>query len=337
MTSNLAIKLCVAGWMCLQWGPALRAQPPRQNGIRAVAHIDGRTKEVDGIKYHLIAMRLHPMVPKRILDGGYSGWVINGQRGRDMMLPVEAHEQVTRESSGEWVLQQWIRLPASGDLEILTGVIDTFDISAKELDNVETLRAELLKQYLPYKIKVEEIPPIQVFSVSDAVKKLRYLSQRKEAIRAVAHVNGRVQTVDGQRYCLLAVLVQWPLTTGAISARWQIDGQDSRKAFLPQQPEVFDDKLHVNVKLEWVRVPPWQKRMLLLVGSGHLVYDDTDREIQQKLLERGYLPYGLDLAMLPQIEAKTAAELEEELKVLAKAKLGTKEKWVWDWWSSTVH
>lgn len=78
--------------------PGEASVPRQQVTIYAVAHVNGQIKDVDGVRYHLIAIRFDPLASRRSKDASYSAWFINGRRAHRVTLPKNPGEILTSQS-----------------------------------------------------------------------------------------------------------------------------------------------------------------------------------------------------------------------------------------------
>src|SRR5262245_24387180 len=128
MTSNSAIRAV----LLIALISALGARPAEAgtNTVTALAKINGRTKEIEGRTYHLVAVqydwRLH------LLNSGATAtvWLFNGKSESEAVRKVDPTEAPAGKLPPD-VLLLWMQLPEQGDVEVLFGAL-RFDKALKD-------------------------------------------------------------------------------------------------------------------------------------------------------------------------------------------------------------
>lgn len=154
MTSNSLTSLIVVAALAT----AVGAQPMKQETIFAVAKVAGKTKEIDGRTYQLLAVHRDPRV--YMLGSGTTSmyWSLNGKVEGDLVKDSTLFG--TSDSlPGKvdiWVALFWVRLPEKGELEFVFGAAQLMPGEKKD-----TVPGLLVKSgYKPFKVDVKDLPEV---------------------------------------------------------------------------------------------------------------------------------------------------------------------------------
>jgi hypothetical protein len=140
-----------------------------QKTVYAVAKVDGKTKKVGGQVYHLIAIRLDPVIC--LLGSGLTDPVllVGGCQGKATLASGDKEKKL--EDGGCRHLLLWLRLPDKGEIEVLWGAL----ADPKEKD--AQLRDRLIKAgYTPFKVGVQKLPVVKASNAKELLAALDKLA-----------------------------------------------------------------------------------------------------------------------------------------------------------------
>ncbi len=142
---------------------------PEKETVFAVAKIDGKTKKLDGKVYHLAAIKLDPSVLLLNTGSGSSVLLVKGSVGKVAL--EEGDKERELEDAGHRYRLYWLRLPDTGEIEILWGGLS----DPKEAEPV--LRERLIKAgYLPFKVDVQKLPVVKPGDAKELLSELDKLA-----------------------------------------------------------------------------------------------------------------------------------------------------------------
>ena len=138
--------------------------------VYAVAKVDGRTKKIDGQEYQLVAIKLEPHVLLLNSGLGASVLLINGCHGK---TALEEGDKERKLDDGTYrVRLMWLRLPDTGEIEVLWGGLS----DPKEKD--KELRARLVKAgYVPLAVDVEKLATVKAGNAKELASALDKLAE----------------------------------------------------------------------------------------------------------------------------------------------------------------
>jgi hypothetical protein len=132
-----------------------------------VAKVNGRTKEVAGKTYHLVAIRYEAALDLLVSGSRGPFWLVNGEFAEARMLPPQPEES-PKGDPPHGVRLLWLRLPPDGQLEVLYGVT-----APKPGASPAQLRQQLLKDgYRPFVADVAKLPAVQVQTAAELAERL---------------------------------------------------------------------------------------------------------------------------------------------------------------------
>ncbi len=158
------------------------AEPPqakraeKHQVVTAVVKVNGKTKQFDGEKYHLVALQYDPIVDLLISGSTSVYWLINDKGRAETVRQVELADRLPGKLEsprpGSVLLMMWLKLPAEGELEILVGAV----IVGPEKG--EQLRKKLLDyNYVPFTIDVSKIPDLKADTAEELSRELKKLAK----------------------------------------------------------------------------------------------------------------------------------------------------------------
>ena len=177
----------------------------RDKPIHAAAHLNSETKEINGVKYHLLSIYFNPLVHLHVRDGSYCVWLINGKRihaaTKENVQTLEQNDRFT----GQGVLTLWVHFDSAKELEILYGVVNLEETGKAVVDNPTLLRKELLKKFVP--LSVKKLPTQDASNLAQLLDGLKKIGQNrmKETVYSAVRLNGRTMQQDGKLYYLVAI------------------------------------------------------------------------------------------------------------------------------------
>lgn len=142
-------------------------RPPREQMVRGLVKIGGRTIKTDGGTYHRVAIWSELWHELNLEVTATQGHVtlVNGKALSDEVLPPAAEPA---EEDTPWrplypaVGVFWLRLPQAGEVELLAG---TVRVAGAGNDSAELRRRLLAARYVPYVVSVDSIPVAEDASV----------------------------------------------------------------------------------------------------------------------------------------------------------------------------
>jgi hypothetical protein len=140
-----------------------------QKTVYAVAKVDGKTKKVGGQDYHLVAIRVDPVIG--LLGSGLIDPVllVGGCHGKAVLAAGDKEKEL--EDGGCRYGLLWLRLPDEGEIEVLWGALA--DPKEKEAG----LRDRLIKAgYVPFKVDVRKLPVVKASDARDLLAALDKLA-----------------------------------------------------------------------------------------------------------------------------------------------------------------
>lgn len=151
-------------------GPPSPMAPRRP--ISSVAWVGDRTRDIEGHRYRMMAVRYDPRPMALETDTTTTVWVINGSSFWALGRPVDAEDRPVGKLPADIGLM-WLRLPLNGDLEMLFGVLRYGPKEAPGRDPEADRRRLIARGCIPFTIAVANIPTVHAGSAEELARKIK--------------------------------------------------------------------------------------------------------------------------------------------------------------------